>query len=113
TEKFREPTSDETHHIEIIPTEKESGRIVPDVPVTVEVLDTDGKVVDRQALNFYHSTFYHYANNFTVPEEGTYTLRATLGVPDFMRHGEEGEKPALSEGATVTFEDVQLAPDQS
>ena len=107
-EKFREPTADETHHIEIIPTEKATGRIVPDVPITVQVVDADGNVVDEQTLNFYHSTFYHYANNFSVPEEGTYTLRATLGVPPFMRHGEEGEQPALSEGAELTFENVEL-----
>ena len=105
---FREPTSAETHHIEIIPTETATGRIVPDVPVTLQVVDADGKVVDEKPLQFLHSTFFHYANNFEVPEEGSYTLRATLGAPTFARHGEEGEQPPLAEGAEVEFADVEL-----
>ena len=110
-EHFREPTSGETHHIEIIPTETGTGRIVPDVPITLEVVDADGEVVDEKRLNFLHSTFFHYANNFEVPEEGAYTLRATLGAPTFLRHGEAGERPALAEGTTVEFEDVELTHD--
>jgi hypothetical protein len=105
---FREPAGGETHHIEIIPTETATGRIVPDVPITLEVVDEDGKVVDEKELEFLHSTFFHYANNFEVPEDGKYTLRATLGAPGFARHGEEDEQPALAEGAEVEFEDVEL-----
>jgi hypothetical protein len=30
-------------------------------------------------------------------------------APGFARHGEEGEQPALAEGAEVEFEDVELA----
>lgn len=36
-----------------------------------------------------------------MPEAGTYTLRATLGVPAFNRHGEESETPALVKGTIV------------
>lgn len=106
---FRAPKDGETHHIEIIPTEKSTGRIVPNVPITVEVLDNQGKVVQAQELNFYYSKFFHYANNFTVPEAGSYTIRATLGVPAFNRHGEQSETPALAKGATVEFPDVELS----
>jgi hypothetical protein len=105
---FRAPEAAETHHIEIIPTETSTGRIVPNVPITLEVVDAQDKVVQELELNFYYSTFYHYANNFSVPEAGTYTLRATLGVPAFNRHGEESETPALAQGATVEFTDVEL-----
>lgn len=107
-QSFREPTADETHHIEIIPTETATGRIVPEVPITLEVVDADGTVVDKQKLNFYYSTFFHYATNFQVPEDGDYTLRATLGVPTFLRHGEPADGPALAEGATVEFTGVSL-----
>lgn len=106
---FRAPKAGETHHLEIIPTETSTGRIVPDVPITLAVVDATGTVVQEQKLNFYYSTFYHYANNFTVPEDGTYILRATLGAPGFNRHGEESETPALTEGATVEFSGVQLS----
>jgi hypothetical protein len=105
---FREPAAGETHHIEIIPTETATGRIVPEVPVTLHVLDERGDVVDSSRLNFYYSTFYHYANNFSIPAEGRYTLRATLGRPAFLRHGEKSEAPALDEGADLSFEGVEL-----
>lgn len=105
---FRKPASGETHHIEIIPTESATGRIVPDVPITLEVVAADGEVVQKQKLNFYYSTFFHYANNFSIPEAGTYTLRATLDAPQFRRHGEEAEGPALADGAVVEFDDVEL-----
>ncbi|RDI55774.1 hypothetical protein [Nocardia mexicana] len=106
----RPPAPGETHHIEIIPMEASTGRIVPDVPIRLEVIGPDGAVVQGQNLNFYYAPFFHYANNFSVPD-GTYTLRATLQPPTFLRHGGSGEKPALSEGATVTFENVQLKPE--
>jgi len=105
---FRAPKAGETHHIEIIPTETATGRIVPDVPITLEVVDDNNTVVQTMDLYVYYSTFFHYANNFSIPEAGTYTLRATLGAPAFNRHGEETETPALTEGTTVEFTGVEL-----
>ncbi len=109
TASLREPGKGETHHIEVIPRETATGRIVPDVPIRVDVVNADGEVVDSRELHFLHSTFFHYANNFHVPEAGTYSLRVSLQAPDFYRHGEAGEAPPLGEPATVTFEDVELA----
>lgn len=106
---FRPAAADETHHIEVIPRETATGRIVPDVPVTVAVVDASGDVVDEKTLNFYYSRFFHYANNFKVPDDGTYSLRVHLDEPTFFRHGEQGEEPALARGADVTFEDVELS----
>lgn len=104
---YRAPRDGETNHIEIIPVETATGRIVPDVPITLEVVGTDGKVVQKLDLTFYYSTFFHYANNFSVPA-GEYTLRATLGAPTFPRHGAEDEAPALVEGTTVEFKGIAL-----
>ncbi|WP_432141218.1 iron transporter [Streptomyces sp. bgisy084] len=104
----RAPAKNETHHIEIIPREAKTGRIVPDVPIRLEVIDSKGKVVQAQDLNFYYAEFFHYANNFSIPKAGKYTLRATLQPPTFLRHGASGEKPALSEKTTATFRDVEL-----
>lgn len=105
---FRAPRAGETHHLEIIPVETATGRIVPDVPIVVEIVDSEGDVVERTRLSFYYSTFFHYADNVSVPEPGTYTVRATLGAPSFRRHGEESQTPPLAEGATVEFADVSL-----
>ena len=88
--------------------EKSTGRIVPDVPITLSVLDSSGKVVDEKPLNFYYSEFFHYANNFEVPKSGDYTLRATLEAPTFNRHGERSMAAPLAQGATVTFDDVHI-----
>ncbi|TXS40916.1 hypothetical protein EAO75_39370 [Streptomyces sp. uw30] len=106
----REPTKNETHHIEIIPMEAKTGRIVPNIPIEFEVVDAKGKVVQAQNLNFYHAEFFHYANNFSIPTAGKYTLRATPQPPTFLRHGASGEKPALSETVTATFAGVELKP---
>ena len=109
--RFRQPAPGETHHIEVIPIEAKSGRIVPQVPIQLEVLNATGQVVDAKPLNFYYSEFFHYANNFSVPTAGRYTLRATLAPPTFFRHGEQGEQPPLGQGTTVEFRDVELRPE--
>ena len=106
---FREPAPGETHHIEILPIEAATGRIVPNVPIHLEVLDAEGGVVDEEQLNFYYSTFFHYADNFSIPQPGTYTLHATLEPPEFLRHGEAGQPVPLAEGAEATFTDVELS----
>lgn len=105
---FREPAPGETHHIEIVPFEAAGGRIVPDVPISLEVVDGAGQVIDAKPLTFYHAEFFHYANNFAVPANGRYTLRARVDAPSFPRHGERDEQPALADGAVAEFRDVEL-----
>jgi Fe2+ transport protein len=106
--RWRAPVAGETHHIEILPREADSGRLVPDVSVTLEVVESGGKRVARKPLRFYHAEFFHYAENFALPSAGRYTLKATIGPPPFRRHGERDEAPPLQEGATVTFADVEI-----
>jgi Fe2+ transport protein len=108
---WRPPQQGETHHIEIIPFERSTGRVMPETPITLKVLDSSGNVVDAKALNFYYSDFFHYANNFEVPKPGTYTLKATIGAPTFFRHVDSaGQPPPLAQGTTVTFDGVRLTP---
>lgn len=111
--RWRAPAADETHHIEILPIEASTGRLVPDVPIMLEVLDGGGEQVARQPLPMYYAEFFHYANNFAIPRDGEYSLRATLGAPDLRRHGEEADGPALADGATVTFDGVRLERDEA
>lgn len=106
--EWRAPAENETHHIEILPIEAETGRLVPNVPITVEVLDAQGERVARKSLTPYYAEFFHYAENFSIPEAGDYTLRAEIEPPDLRRHGEEQEDPALADGAEVEFEKVRL-----
>lgn len=107
---WRPPARGETHHIEILPIESETGRVVPEVPITLEILRADGTRVDRRRLSSYYAEFFHYADNFSLPAAGRYTLRATIEPPPIRRHGEEAEGPKLAEGATVEFRDVAIEP---
>ena len=107
--RWRAPRRGETNHIEILPFEKGTGRLVPDVPVTLEILDARGRRVARKTLAPYHAEFFHYAENFALPGSGKYTLRAGVGSPTFRRHGERSDRPALADGATVRFEDVEIS----
>jgi hypothetical protein len=106
--EFRDVRAGETNHIEIIPVDTASGRIVPGVPIVLEVIDSNGQVVAKDRLSFYGSTFFHYANNFSIAEAGSYTIKATLKAPTFPWHGADDEAPALSDGAVVEFADVEL-----
>jgi Fe2+ transport protein len=102
----------ETHHIEILPFEAKTGRLVPEVPVTLEVTNAEGETVARRRLRSYYAEFFHYAENFAIPRAGKYTLRATIEPPPLRRHGERQDGPALAEGADVEFKDVRLEPEQ-
>jgi hypothetical protein len=108
---WRDPAHGETAHLEIIPIERDSGRIVPDAGVTLEVLDENGERVEKRPLSFYYAEFFHYADNFRIPRDGAYTLRATVEPPSFRRHGDEDSGPALMESAEVDFENVMIELD--
>ncbi|GGJ85257.1 hypothetical protein GCM10010123_13690 [Pilimelia anulata] len=110
THTLRKPAAGETHHLTVVPIEAATGRIVPDVPVTLQVLDAAGRPVDQRRLWFLRDSYYHYAHNFAVPRAGVYTLRATLGTPAFARYGADGDTPALSRGTVALFPGVRLNP---
>jgi len=85
---------------------------VPEVPIRLEVLDSTGAAVDAKDLEFFSAEFFHYANNFSVPEAGEYTLRASLQPPQYNRHGESLDELTLLEPVTATFEGVRLDPSE-
>ena len=109
---WRAPAAAETHHIEILPIEAKTGRLVPDVPITVAVSDSSGRQVARKRLSFYYAELFHYAANFAIPRAGRYTLKAEIAAPDFRRHGEERDAPPLANGANVEFDGVELKPER-
>lgn len=110
--EWREPAAGETNHIEILPYDPKTGLFIPYMDINLAVLDESGQEVDRQELSFYWAEFLHYANNFSLPESGTYTLRAELEPPEFRRHGDEktGEGNVFTEPVTVGFENVEINP---
>jgi hypothetical protein len=110
---WREPAPGETNHIEILPFEVGSGLLVPEADITLTVLDGSGNEIDTKPLRFYRGEFYHYANNFSLPESGTYTLRAEIAPPTFLRHEtEEAEGKVFAEPVTAEFENVQISTEE-
>jgi hypothetical protein len=110
---WREPAPGETNHIEILPFEVGSGLLVPEADITLTVLDGSGNEIDTKPLRFYRGEFYHYANNFSLPESGTYTLRAEIAPPTFLRHEtEEAEGKVFTEPITAEFENVQISTEE-
>jgi hypothetical protein len=106
---WREPAPSETNHIEILPFEAGSGLLVPEADITLTVLDRSGNEVDSKPLSFYRGEFYHYANNFSLPESGTYALRAEIAPPNFLRHEtEEAEGRVFTEPVVAEFENVHI-----
>ncbi len=106
---WREPAPGETNHIEILPFEVGSGLLVPEAEITLTVLDESGNEVDTKPLRFYRGEFYHYANNFSLPESGTYALRAEIAPLNFLRHEtEEAEGRVFTEPVVAEFENVHI-----
>lgn len=107
--EWRAPTSSETNHIEILPFDAETGLLVPEAEIRLSLRDEQGELVGEKPLNFYYSEFYHYANNFALPESGEYTLEAKIFPPDFERHGSKGgEGKVFTKPVTVEFENVEI-----
>lgn len=107
--EWREPAAGETNHIEILPYDAETGLFVPYMDVELTVLDENGEEIENKPLFPYYAEFYHYADNFSLPESGTYTLRAELGPPDFRRHGDENGEGRVYENRVIAeFEEVEI-----
>jgi hypothetical protein len=107
--EWRAPLSGETNHIEILPFDAQTGLLVPDVEVRLTVRDENGDPVGGKPLEFYYAEFYHYANNFSLPGSGEYTLEAEISPPTFNRHGsEDGEGKVFTEPVNVTFENAEI-----
>jgi Fe2+ transport protein len=106
---LRKPAAGETNHIEILPFEARTGLLIPYMEGTLTVLDESGEEVDRKPLQFYRGEFYHYANNFSLPQSGPYTLRAEMQPPTFLRHETEvREGRVLTQPISVEFENVEI-----
>ena len=112
--QLREPVGGETNHIEILPFEAETGLLVPGMRIDLTILDESGEEVESNPLELYRGEFYHYANNFSLPESGAYTLRAELNPPGFRRHetDEESGGKVFTEAVTVEFEDVEISTEE-
>lgn len=79
----------ENAHVEVTVCDAADGRFVPAVKVTAALITPGGQKLgphDQELV--WHPMLYHYARNWTLPEDGEYTLQVHIEPPTFMRHDE-------------------------
>ncbi len=80
---------DENVHVEIAVRDAADGRFVPAMTVTATLVTPSGQELGPYEHELvWHPMLYHYARNWTVPQDGEYTLRVHIDPPTFMRHDE-------------------------
>lgn len=98
-------------HVEVVVCDAADGRFVPGLEVTATLVAPDGTELGphRQEL-VWHPMLYHYARNWDLPADGSYTLRVHIGPPTFMRHDEVNGR-RFAEPVDVAFADVVIERD--
>lgn len=104
---WREP-QEENLHVEVAVRDAADGRFIPAVKVFATLIDPEGNDLGthEQPL-LWHPMIYHYGRNWTVPVDGTYTLRVRVEPPMFMRH-DEVNGARFTESVEVEFTNVQV-----
>ena len=104
--RWREP--DGNIHLEVSVRDAGDDRFIPGLDVRLTVLDESGEEVGTERMPFlWHPWLYHYGRNWTIPGDGTYSLRVRIEPPSFMRHDEENGK-RYADPVEVEFPDVEL-----
>ncbi len=108
---WRDPEQ-ENLHVEVAVCDRADGRFVPGVRVFATLIDPDGsEVATHEQPLLWHPMIYHYGRNWTVPVDGSYTLRVRVEPPRFMRHDEVNGR-RFAEEVEVEFHDVQVSRGQ-
>nr|WP_240148917.1 iron transporter [Halorubellus sp. JP-L1] len=109
--EWEEP-DDENCHVEVAVCDGDDGRFLPELDVSVAVLDGDEAVAEFEPQFLWHPGLHHYGDNVKIPGDGAYSIRVDVEPPGFERHDEEnGDR--YRDAVQVTFDDVQLTTGQS
>lgn len=104
---WREP-EDENVHVEIVVCDAADGRFIPGLDVSATLTAADGTEIGTHRHGLvWHPMLYHYARNWTLPSEGSYTLQVAFEPPTFHRH-DEVNGCRFTEPCRVTFEGVRI-----
>jgi len=99
-------------HVEVSVQDGSDGRFVPCLDVTVTMVAPDGtQVGPHPQPMLWHPMIYHYGRNWTLPSDGTYTMRVHIDPPTFMRHDEVNGR-RFTEPVDVEFTDVRVTRGQ-
>lgn len=99
---------DENLHVEVVVCDASDGRFIPVVKAFATLIDPDGNDLGthEQPL-MWHPMMYHYGRNWTVPKDGTYTLKIRVEPPTIHRHDEVNGK-RFTEPVEVEFTNVKV-----
>mgnify|MGYP001337765250 CR=1 FL=1 len=98
----------ENAHVEITVRDAADGRFVPAAHVTATLISPSGTELGPYEQELvWHPMLYHYARNWTLPEDGEYTLRVHVDPPTFMRHDEINGR-RFTHPADVEFTGVRI-----
>lgn len=99
-------------HIEISVRDGADDRFIPQLDVTVTVLDESGKEIGSHKQEFlWHPWLFHYGRNWELPGDGKYTLKVDIKAPKFMRHDKKNGL-RFAEDVQVVFENVKIKTGQ-
>ncbi|PFG29574.1 Fe2+ transport protein [Paramicrobacterium agarici] len=99
---------DENVHLEIVACDAADGRFVPCLNVTATLVSPSGETFGpHDQMLVWHPMLYHYARNWTLPEDGEYTLKVHIDPPTFMRHDEINGR-RFTEPVDVEFTGVKI-----
>ena len=102
----------ENAHIEIAVQDATDERFIPGLSVTVTVLDQNGKAVGSHQQPFlWHPWLYHYGLNWTLPGDGTYSIKVHIDPPTFPRHDKKNGQ-RYQQPVEVTFSGVEVKTGQ-
>ena len=80
---------DTNAHVEVAVCDVADGRFIPGLSVSATLVTPSGSELGPLSQELvWHPMLYHYARNWRLPEDGTYTLRVHVDPPTFMRHDE-------------------------
>ncbi|HET8795470.1 MAG TPA: iron transporter, partial [Arthrobacter sp.] len=93
---------------EVVVCDAADGRFIPVAKVFATLIDPDGNDLGthEQPL-MWHPMMYHYGRNWTVPADGTYTLKVRVEPPTIHRHDEVNGK-RFTEPVEVEFTNVKV-----
>lgn len=99
-------------HIEVAVMDAADKRFVPNLDVTVTVVDADGaEVATHEQPLLWHPMIHHYGRNWQVPGDGTYTIRVHVDPARFPRHDEVNGR-RYTEAVDVEFTGVRVETGQ-
>jgi Fe2+ transport protein len=94
--------------LEITVRDRSDGRFVPAARVFATLLDDSGREIGTHGQPLlWHPMLYHYGRNWTLPEDGRYTLRVQVEPPTCMRHDEVNGR-RFQAPADIDFEGVEV-----